>query len=1005
MRRSTLLAALIAHGLLPRDAREAKLLVDSDPYELRKRALDSALTPHEIGRVLFHLNQRRGFKSNRKADRKRREEEAGKIKLGEVELDRAMANARARTLGEFLYSIDTKRVRLRADGAGYDFYPQRRHYEDEFDCIWAEQAKHHATALTEEIRLRLRRIIFHQRDLKTPVTGQCTFLDEPRLPKAHPLFQERRLYEEVNQLRIREDGREHPLTREQRDNVIRALKTPKRKDAKVSFAELAKLLKLNHDARFNKHTEARKDLLGDEIYAQFGSKTCFGLRWAHFDDVTRWQIVQRVLDEADQQKLLEWLSSEFSLSQEAAVAVSAVRLPEGYGRLGETASRLILADLKKDVIDYDEAVRRNKSVLGDHSDRRPDEGRAELPYYGEILDRDIPPGSDSFTNADERKFGRITNPTVHIGLNQLRHVINEIIKRYGRPDEVVLEMARELKLNDRQREEENRKIALNTRAAEQRSKELIENGFADTGTNRMLIRLWKELAPNSVSDRYCPYCGTLGKAIGIRQLLQSSEVDVDHILPYSRTLDDSPTNKVVVHTACNRQKGDRTPYETWGHDPARWAAIQEQILHLDSRKQRRFLPDAMERFVKEGGFAARHLKDTQYLSVLAGKYLGSLYAKSEGRQVYVIPGQLTAMLRRIWGLNSILPDHNKVENRHSNAAKNRLDHRHHTIDAALAGITTQSLLQQISTAAGRAERENLERLFEDLPPPWTTFRDDLKSALDTVIVSHRPDHGSAAKSALNKNRDATAGRLHNETAYGLTCKKDRRGNDLVVHRIPLSLVKLSHIESADEDFGVRDMELRKQLRTWIRRQNGKKYEDQLKDFSQIGPDQYRNIRRLRVIEPLSVIPIRDRDGRAYKGYKGDSNYRYDVWELKDGKWVAEVVSMFDAHQPGWTSQIRKDNPTARKVLRLHQNDILAIEPDGQGRKLVRVVKFGQNGQITLAEPQEAGDLKRRDATPNDIDPFKYFAPTPGGLKRVKARQVRIDELGRVFDPGFPARKT
>lgn len=71
---------------------------------------------------------------------------------------------------------------------------------------------------------------------------------------------------------------------------------------------------------------------------------------------------------------------------------------------------------------------------------------------------------------------------------------------------------------------------------------------------------------------------------------------------------------------------------------------------------------------------------------------------------------------------------------------------------------------------------------------------------------------------------------------------------------------------------------------------------------------------------------------------------------------------------------------------------------------MRVVKFGQNGQVTLAAPQESGDLKRRDATSNDEDPFKYSAPTAGGLKKLRARQVRIDELGRVLDPGFPARK-
>lgn len=110
--------------------------------------------------------------------------------------------------------------------------------------------------------------------------------------------------------------------------------------------------------------------------------------------------------------------------------------------------------------------------------------------------------------------------------------------------------------------------------------------------------------------------------------------------------------------------------------------------------------------------------------------------------------------------------------------------------------------------------------------------------------------------------------------------------------------------------------------------------------------------------------------------------------------------MFDAHQP---REQPRPHPAARKVLSLHQNDLLAIERDGEERQLMRVVKFSQSGQITLAEPQQAGDLKRRDATPNDEDPFKYFAPRAGGLKKAKARQVRIDEIGRVLDPGFPAR--
>lgn len=163
--------------------------------------------------------------------------------------------------------------------------------------------------------------------------------------------------------------------------------------------------------------------------------------------------------------------------------------------------------------------------------------------------------------------------------------------------------------------------------------------------------------------------------------------------------------------------------------------------------------------------------------------------------------------------------------------------------------------------------------------------------------------------------------------------------------------------------------------------------------------QFKGIRRVRVQEPLRVIAIRDREGTAYKGYKGDANYRYDVWELADGRWVAEVVTMFDAHRPEWTSSILREHHNPRKVLSLHQNDMVAYEHPVLGPTVGIVVKFGVNGQLTLVAHNEAGELKRRDAMSNEIDPFKYYAPTAGGLKKIGLRQVRVDEIGRVFDPG------
>ena len=405
----------------------------------------------------------------------------------------------------------------------------------------------------------------------------------------------------------------------------------------------------------------------------------------------------------------------------------------------------------------------------------------------------------------------------------------------------------------------------------------------------------------------------------------------------------------------------------------------------------------MKRFRENDGFLARQLKDTQYLSRLAREYLTTLFpGKGEDSyHVWVSPGRLTEMVRRKLGLNDLLPDHNFGGG--ADQPKNRLDHRHHAIDAAVIGIVDRSMLQKIAQASGQEGSEGRERII--IPPPWEGFRDDLRAKVNAIVVSHRVDHGTASKAGLKKGKDQTAGRLHNDTAYGLTGETDAKGNSIVVHRIPLTSLKPSHLED-DPNTGVRDPDLKAALREFTRGLEGKSFEAALRRFPDFGPLQFRGIRRLRVVEPLSVIPIRDKTGRAYKAYKGDSNYRYDVWEMPDGKWRAEVVSMFDAHQAGWVSTVRAGCPTARKVLSLHQNDLVAIERNG-ARELARVVKFTE-AQIALSPPNESGSLKARDA--DKQDPFKYIYLTGSSLKKASARRVRIDELGRVQDPGFPARK-
>ncbi|WP_372096485.1 type II CRISPR RNA-guided endonuclease Cas9 [Tistrella mobilis] len=1005
-RQGALLRHLVADGLLPADDESRQSLKALDPYELRTRALDTPLTLHQLGRALLHLNRRRGFKSNRKTERDGKE--AGKIAVGIDRLTTAMKEAGARTLGEFLHmrrcsasganAIPSVRARLRPEtdskGDGYDFYPGRALIEAEFDAIWEAQHLHHPMQLTSDVHARLYEIIFHQRPLKAPVVGRCTLLpEETRLPKAHPLFQRRRLLEELNALMILEPGQPaEPLTLEQRNVLLLRLSDRK----SVSFDSLRKLLKLPAHTRFNKETEGRDSLTGDEVAAELGGRTRFGKRWFSLTSEEQWAIVSHLIEEEDAVQLHDWLRERWGVTRDQADAIARARLPEGYGRFGLTATLALIDALKGSVVVYSDAVK--TAGLGHHSDFRTADAYDFLPYYGRVLERHILPGTADPGDPEEMRIGRLTNPTVHIGLNQLRQLVNLLVRRFGRPHQIAMEIARELKQSDEDRKRASRTAAENRRHALIRSEKLLEVQISDTGANRARLKLWEELNPDNVLDRRCVYTGI---QISMAMLF-SDIVEIDHILPFDATLDDSLGNRILCMREANRFKRKRTPFEAWGHT-AEWDAIAERAARLPVSKRWRFAPDAMDRYRSEGGFAARHLVDTQYLSRIAREYLSALYPETGkgSNHVWVSPGRLTEMVRRKLGLNDLLPDHNYAGP--VTQAKNRLDHRHHAIDAAVVGIVDRAQLQAISRASGLTGADGREEIV--IPEPFPGFRNALGQAVNAIVVSHRPDHGVTSKVGLARGRDQTVARLHNDQAYGLTGQQDANGNDLVVHRALLTSLNSKQFDEGSTGAIVRDARLRDALRKFTAGYEGKAFEARLTAFPKLGPLEYRGIRRVRLIEPLRVIPIRDAKGRAYKGYKGNSNYRFDVWELPDSSWRAEVVSMFDAHQPGWTSTVRASCPTARKVLSLQRDDLIAIEPAGAPRQLMRVVKFGLNGQVTLAAPQESGDLKARDKLPNDQDPFKYISPTASGLKQARARQVRIDKIGRVFDPGFPARKT
>lgn len=1000
-RRATLMMRLAAAGLMPQDPGEAAALTALDPFALRAKGLDQPLPLTHLGRALFHLNQRRGFKSNRRTDKA--SNEGGLIADATARLDQAMMAAGARSYGEFLHKRREKAEDVRAvpavrtrltlrqgaeDGKaepGYDFYPDRRHLEAEFHALWAAQAPHHPE-LTDALRDVLFETIFYQRPLKEPAIGRCLFVPgERRLPKAHPLTQARTLYETVNMLRVTAPGQANRrLSREERDTLITLLngKAPLKSPGanKLTLTALGKKIKLRAGESFTLESAARDAIACDPVRMSLAHPDRFGPGWSALSPDAQWELIQHLRDEQDGEKLILWIMARYGFDRTRAAAVADAPLPEGYGRLGETATRKVLAVLiggtaGAPVPTYNEAV----AFCGwDHARFGTGEILDRLPYYGAVLDRHVLPGTGEPQHDDITRFGRITNPTVHIGLGQIKRLVNQVIDTHGRPHEIVMELARDLKMSVEEKRDLAQVNLRNQKAAEARSQKLIDDlKVADTGANRAILRIWEESATD-VLRRVCPYTGAQISAT----MLFDGSCDIDHILPYSRTLDDSFNNRVLCLKSANREKRNQTPWEAWGHT-AKWPVIEANLKNLPEAKRWRFQPDAMNRFEGERDFTARALVDTQHLSRLAREYLECLYADvvDEGRRpIWVVAGKLTELLRRHWGLNSLLPD----AHRGTSKEKNRQDHRHHLIDAAVIGATDQGLVKRIADTAKANVENGLEDLAGRIAPPWPSLRDELKGLLDRIIVSHRADNEHLAPEAKQKGRDTTSGQLHNDTAYGLT-GETAKGVPLVVTRKPIDALTPAMVEK------IRDPLLAKLLAGAIAGKEGGALKSAIDAF-RTRPGPYRGIRHVRLMEPVDVIEIKGKDGRPYKGYKGDSNLCYEVWRLPGGQVTPAVVSTFEAHQGGPAA---KPHPAAKRLMRLYKGDMVRLSQSKFGPVVAVVTRFDANGGISLVAHNESNADGRYRKDKEDV--FLRF--TAATLVKSGARRVFVNEMGRIRDPG------
>ena len=956
-RQKFLINELVRLGLMPEDESQRQVLAFKDPYPIRKKALDEEVHPHEMGRAIFHINQRRGFKSNRKSG----DNEAGVVKQSIAELEVKLMEKKARTIGEFLADRHATNDTVRARRLGsktadlYEFYPDRTMLEQEFDKLWAAQSGFNPSLYTEEAKERVKGVVFFQRKLKPQEVGRCTFLpEENRISKALPSFQRFRIYQELSNLAwIDKDGAAHSITASLslRDRLFDELETKKKLPFKSMRAILRKEGIVDYPVQFNLESDLRDHLIGNttSCIMRGPKNNMMGDGWDKLDEDEQDQFILMLQDDAmGDDEVMSLLRTKYRLSETIAETCLDVRLPDGHGSLSKKAIDRILPVIRDQGLIYYDAVK--EAGFGEANRYDPNAPLSDkLEYYGKALAGHVMGASGKPEDNDEARYGAISNPTVHIALNQVRAVVNELTRLYGKPEEIVLEIARDLPMGiDGKRElkkfqEEG--LKKNQRARD----ELTKHGHIDSRESRQKFQLWEQLSSDP-TDRRCPFTG---KMIALSDLF-TDKVEIEHLLPFSQTLDDSMANKTICYREANREKGNRPPFEAFGSSPDGydWQDILERSTSLPYSKRWRFLPDAMTRFDAEGGFLERQLNDTRYISRYTAEYLSTIVPKNK---IWVATGRLTSLLRGFWGLNSVLRGHNSEGDQP--AKKSRDDHRHHTVDAIVIGMTTHGMIQTVSKAAGRSESLDLKHLFEGRIKPWDGFRDEVKEHIDEIIVSHRP-------------RKKSQGPLHNDTAYGIV-EHNESGASIVVRRVPFtSITKEADIEK------VRDPLISSALSNKTAGLSGAPFAEAVKNWCDS-----QGIKSLRILETVSIIPVTDQSGRAYKGYKGDGNAYMEIYEEPDsGRWKSEIVSRFDANQKSFVPSWQTEHPTAKLIMRLRINDLVKLVGDGAVYRLQKM----SGTRIFLAPHQET-----------NIDSF--IVSSPRGLQLKQAVQLHVSPTGLISE--------
>ena len=936
LRRALLLEKLAQLGMYNGETLKLPKL---ELWGLRAKAVHEQISLLELGRVLCHINQKRGYRTV-KTDYGDKKQDTYVSQVLERHKE---INKQGLTIGEFLYNGLKAAPAFRCKER---IFP-RIAYIEEFDAIMARQKGFYPELLTDETIAHIRDyIIFHQRPLKSckhlvgrcsleryfkEINGQLRDCSPKVAPRTSPLFQVCKIWESINNLNIRNKVNDTlHITLEQKEAIFNFMNTNEKlkandlksklgiKSKEWQFGKvvgnglqgnttycaiekaLAKHKKYNHLLKFDLSTDSK-----EVVNIETGEITEIKVISTAFEKEPLYELWHALYSISDIEELREILKNKFKIIDETVIdnlcQIDFVKA--GYSNKSSRAIRKVLPYLQ-DGMQYHDA-----KLMAGYNDTTLTK---EQNMTRELAEKLLP-----------IKKGELRQPIVEKILNQLVNLVNALMDEYGRFDEIRVELARELKQNREERKSTTKAMAKNQKQNEEIANR-IQNEYSLTPTRSRIqkYKMWEE------SEHICIYCG---KTVSAKEFLLGFGVEVEHIIPRSVIFDDSFANKVCSCSKCNKEKNNRTAFDYMKtKSDGDFAAYVERINDLAERgkisntKRKKLLMPASK---LPTDFIERQLRESQYIAKKAKEILQTIC-----HNVYSTSGSITDFLRHLWGWDEVL--HTLNFNRYKNAGltemvereidgkkieveriagwSKRMDHRHHAIDALTIACTKQGYIQRINNLNSLKEvsfssfndekqnsetRQRLTRLerYIKMQPHFSTS--EVQQAVEGIAVSFKSGkrvastgkryvHKGGKRICIQRGIIIPRGALSEESVYGRILDF-KTGEQEYVIKYKVENITLKDLES------VVDKRIREILRARLEQFGGKPE----KAFAEPVLDHQKHaIRSVRCRTGLSaVVPVRyNNQNEPVAFVKPGNNHHVAIYQDEKGKLQEHIVTFWHA---------------------------------------------------------------------------------------------------------------